>query len=170
MRGSIRVRLGSGITILTAPADGKGVEVKVERGLRHEWSRASLEGKDVVVVERTDLEDGLKSVFFWQLNGVILAADREEEDEGWLQMLVGGSWIPLQLFMIFRMLDNWPVFVDLGAWGMLGRWTEGVFTHTVLGVAGVLGWVGGVMAVRRERMPEGLWERASERKDIQGAK
>lgn len=156
VRGSIRLRVGSTTTILTAPANGEGTEVTVPIGARHEWGRATADGEEVVVVERTAPEDGAKSVFFWQLNGVVLGAGKEEE-RGWVQGLVGEWWIPLQLFVIFGVLDNWPVFLDLGSWGMVVRGVEWAVTRAVLAGAGVVGWVGGVEAVRKDRMPEGLW-------------
>ncbi|KAF2812141.1 uncharacterized protein BDZ99DRAFT_568882 [Mytilinidion resinicola] len=158
LHGSISLRLGTATTILTAPPDGTGIEVTVPRGVRHEWRRADspavkqVDGDgDVVVVERTDPADGAKSVFFWNLNGAILDGGR---GRGWW----GAAWLTMELLIVFRALDNWPVFVDLGAFGGVGRALEACVAHGVLGAAGAAGWLAGIQAVRRERMPGALWE------------
>ncbi|KAB5513347.1 hypothetical protein GE09DRAFT_980869 [Coniochaeta sp. 2T2.1] len=172
VRGSIRVRLGDRVQILSA-ADGTGKdeEVVIPRGVWHEWCRADAEEKkggeqeEVVVIERTDPEDGEKAVFFHNLNGVILQAQQGRAPvsvPGW----VVDWWVSLRLWLIFGVLDNYPVLLGVGDAGdgdgvisRVGRWLDWVVTHAVLGLAGWAGWVSGMNAVRREFMPEEEWQR-----------
>ncbi|MCJ1233927.1 hypothetical protein MMC14_001885 [Varicellaria rhodocarpa] len=60
LKGSVRVRLGDTFSIISVSkaGDNKPVDVKVDQYQMHEWSRADLDGEEVVVVERTDPVDG----------------------------------------------------------------------------------------------------------------
>ena len=54
------MRLGDTFSIISVSkaGDNKPVDVKVDQYQMHEWSRADLDGEEVVVVERTDPVDG----------------------------------------------------------------------------------------------------------------
>ncbi|KAF2488448.1 hypothetical protein BU16DRAFT_623489 [Lophium mytilinum] len=161
LHGSIRLRLGGGATLLTAPKSGEGIEITIPRFARHEWSRAggdAEDASDVVVIERTDPADGAKSVFFWNLNGAILEFS-ERRVQGWYAEF----WLMIELFSIFWALDNYPVFLDLSRFGGIGRGVEGCVTYLVLAAARGVGWIGGIDGVRRERMPRELWVESERR-------
>ncbi|KAF5570503.1 hypothetical protein FPHYL_1179 [Fusarium phyllophilum] len=119
VKGTIRVRLGDTRQVISA-TEGNQPEIKVPRYVWHEWQRAALEGEEVVVIERTDPDDNDKAIFFWNINGVILNSPKMLSDEtsvlsrlpSRLQGLFLDSWIPLNLFIIFRSLDNIPVFLN----------------------------------------------------------
>lgn len=184
MRGCISLRLGLTTRILSATeaAGGEeGVVVKVDRGVRHEWMRAdaspthSSKGRrrrrdaderpedwndDVIVEEWTAPADISKPLFFWNLNGV-LTSPASSFGSRWLPM-------PLQLFVIFNTLDNYPVFLPLEGhvvtpWvgedvGLkVERWVEYLIALFVLRVAGLVGGLVGVEAVSEERTPRELW-------------
>ncbi|KAH8902890.1 Cupin, RmlC-type, partial [Coniochaeta sp. PMI_546] len=192
LSGTIRVRLGDEVRVLSASApgggdgdgDGVGVEVRVDRYVWHEWGRAGdgeegEEGEeDVVVEERTEPEDGEKGLFFWNLNGVILRAQKWEMGRGWLtgwwlSRWLMGWWVEVNLFAIFWRLDNFPVFVDFAEgvrrWGwtvsegsvvaQVLRWLDWCWTHLVLMLASWVGWVVGVRPVRPEFTPREEYER-----------
>ncbi|KAJ9151109.1 hypothetical protein NKR23_g3197 [Pleurostoma richardsiae] len=182
IRGRVRVRLGGSTRTIDA-----GTEVRVDRNVWHEWSRAGPDGEDVVVVERTDPEDGQKAVFFWNLNGVILKAGEIAPPPyvpEWVHDLLLDVWVALNLFVIFRYLDNVPVFLDVV--GFLGRWgvaiSEGstiwltskgidrVWSHLVLMTAGWLGWLFGIKAVREEFTPQEAIQRWMHKGDSKEAK
>lgn len=115
IKGSVQVTLGS--QVRTISATDPETEVRVDRNVWHEWRRADIEAdEDVVVVERTDPEDGEKAVFFWNLNGVILRAQGLACPPYMPKLLHGillEVWVTLSLFAIFRVLDNIPVFVNI---------------------------------------------------------
>ncbi len=157
------MRLGGAEQIAIAGS----AEIKVDRGAWHEWSRAEADG-DVVVVERTEPADNEKAVFFWNLNGVILAAQRAApEGPTWLLSLRGlalDAWVTLNLFVIFHGLDNIPVLVNFAK--ILARFGLGdemdarllaldwACSHLVLAVVSGLGRLLGIHPVRREFTPD----------------
>ncbi|KAF5676106.1 hypothetical protein FHETE_2233 [Fusarium heterosporum] len=169
VQGTIRVRLGDSTQIISAP-DGPQTEIKVTRYVWHEWQRAAPDGEEVVVIERTEPDDNDKSIFFWNLNGVILNAPKMLNDNSSfvarlpkrLQGLFLDVWIPLNLFVIFRSLDNIPVFLNApeilnvsnkrlrGSAEIVDR----VLSHLVLFVACWVGWVMGVQPVQSRYTPE----------------
>jgi quercetin dioxygenase-like cupin family protein len=120
---------------------------------RHEWHRADAahpqSTTDLIVKEWTDPIDGQKEIFFRNLNSAILDANAAG--------LLNEIWLTLQLFMIFAVLDTYPVFwsgpksLRLGA-----RVVEWVVTHAVLRLALVLGGLLGLRAVWDEYTPESL--------------
>jgi len=178
IKGSIRIRLGDTVQIVSAPASADAnaspLEIRVNKGVWHEWSRADINadadgGKDaeeVVVIERTDPADGEKALFFWNLNGVILEAQRGVKPgfvPGWL----GGIWVMLSLFSIFDALDNIPVFLGVrdkvvrrgfvgkgSMWDGFVKGLEGLWSKGVLRVAATVVWMVGEGAVRRRFTPE----------------
>jgi hypothetical protein len=87
-------------------------------------------------------------------------------------------WAVLSQFIIFRELDNLPVFWDLGAGRLeesapvlrLAYALEALVTGSVLGVAGLLGKCCGVRVVGRERMPHLLWDEWERRESGGGKK
>jgi uncharacterized RmlC-like cupin family protein len=111
VKGSILVHLGDKTRVVSA-GDG---EVKIDRFVWHEWSRASPEGEDVVVIERTDPDDGEKQLFFRALNTVILGAQRIKKPSlipAWLFGILIDIWIMLNLCIVFKRFDNFPVFLN----------------------------------------------------------
>lgn len=157
VRGSIRLTLGSSQTTriisaggpkhLYSESGGGGGdedddqnEVRIDRGVWHEWRRADIEsGEDVVVIERTEPEDGEKTVFFWNLNGVLLKASKGGMPcppymPKRVHDLLVRIWVTLGLFTIFHKLDNVPVFVNvLRAFSERGfTFREGTLGHTLL--------------------------------------
>ncbi|KAJ1711633.1 hypothetical protein NYO67_6199 [Aspergillus flavus] len=132
------------------PSDGI---ITIPKFAVHEWSRVlDLEDSDVnneelIVQEWTDPADGLKEVFFRNLNSVIL----ERSGKGWFGSVV----FMLQLWTIFHKLDNWPVILD-GPFYV--RW---LLTHVVVGVGTRLGILCGLRAVYDEYTPKELIDRRS---------
>jgi hypothetical protein len=183
VKGSIRVRLGDERIILSA-ADGHQPEVKVPRFAWHEWQRAEPDGEDVVVVERTDPDEGDKALFFWNLNGVILSAPSLLRDPttlisrspAFLRGKLLDLYITLSLFVIFHSLDNFPVVIDVpslvptGArFRALGA-ADGIITHVLLSVSSALGWVIGLKPVRREFTPSDAYNDWWERRNASGGR
>ncbi|KAF2966394.1 hypothetical protein GQX73_g7177 [Xylaria multiplex] len=169
-RGSVRVRRDSEVqTVTVRPSDAP-----VEVAYPARDSNLSLDGEDVVVVERTDPADGEKPVFFWNLNGVIL----QQRPWWWPMEGLWAWWILLQLFVIFVELDNVPVMLDVKGWLVRAR-LYGALSQLMgetsvnrcakraderwsLLVLRAVHWVGrmlGVRAVRREFMPKDAYER-----------
>jgi uncharacterized RmlC-like cupin family protein len=64
VKGTIRVRLGNTTSIISAHDSPEPMEVKVERNVWHEWSRATPDGEEVIVIERTDPADHENHLFF----------------------------------------------------------------------------------------------------------
>ncbi|KAL1862788.1 hypothetical protein VTK73DRAFT_6647 [Phialemonium thermophilum] len=192
VQGRVRVRLGGLEKIVRAAGGGSEPapppEIRIDKNVWHEWSRADAgedddgeDDEDAVVVERTVPADGEKSVFFWNLNGVLLEAQRGVATRrapvallpAPLRSWVSDAWVTLSLFVIFAHLDNVPVLLDaLGlasrvgwtpGWdsppGRLLRRVDGLCSHVVLGAAAVLGWALGIRAVRLELTPDGALRR-----------
>lgn len=180
VKGTVRVVLGS--QVRTVSARDETAEVRVDRRVWHEWGRADAAGgDDVMVVERTDPEDGQKAVFFWNLNGVIVKAQTLECPPYMskpLHSMLLDVWVTLSLFSIFRDLDNIPVFSNvLGAFskrgftfadGTLGhillRATDGFISHLILFAVSWVAWGLGIRPVRTEFTPETVWQRWTETK------
>ncbi|KAI6775970.1 hypothetical protein HG530_002728 [Fusarium avenaceum] len=169
VQGTIMVRLDDSTKIISA-AEGNQPEIKVARYVWHEWQRAGPDGEEVVVVERTEPDDNDKSIFFWNLNGVILNAPKMLSDESsfasrlptGLQGPFLDFWIALNLFVIFRSLDNLPVF--LNAPGLfkvsdarlrsLLKMVDWLVSHVVLLIAYLLGKMAGIQPVRSSYTPD----------------
>lgn len=170
IKGSVQVTLDS--QVRTVSATDAETEVRVERNVWHEWRRADIEGdEDVVVVERTDPEDGEKAVFFWNLNGVILRAQGltcPPYMPKLLHSILLDAWVTLSLFAIFRGLDNIPVFVNvLQAFSKRGfvfadktlghnvlRGVDLVISRIILLLASSISLLFGIRAVREEFTPD----------------
>lgn len=170
IKGSVQVTLDS--QVRTISATDAETEVRVDRNVWHEWRRADIEGdEDVVVVERTDPEDGEKGVFFWNLNGVILKAQSLNCPPYMPKLLHGillEAWVTLSLFAIFRGLDNVPVFVNvLQAFSKRGfvfaektlghnvlRGVDLIISRIVLLLASGISLLFGIKAVREEFTPD----------------
>lgn len=185
--GSILLTLGSGSPsrIISASNDQEEEEeeIRIDRHVWHEWRRAEVDaGEDVVVVERTEPEDGQKAVFFWNLNGVLLTAGggnmpcppympRKIHD------VLVEAWVTLSLFTIFRELDNFPVFLNvLRAFAKRGfRFRDGTLGHTLLRTVDylvshlallVVAWISrafGIVAVRESFTPADARRRWTEK-------
>ncbi|KAF5540988.1 hypothetical protein FMEXI_8140 [Fusarium mexicanum] len=169
VKGTIRVRLGDSRQVISA-TDGNQPEIKVPRYAWHEWQRAAPDGEEVVVVERTEPDDNDKAIFFWNLNGVILNSPKMFSDEtsvvsrlpSRLQGLFLDVWIPLNLYIIFRCLDNIPVFLNVPDLsrvsddrlrGLLQN-IDTVISHLILLVASCVGSVLGLQPVKRKYTPD----------------
>lgn len=182
VQGTVRVRLGD--TVQTVIASQSGEEIRVAKNVWHEWSRAEPGGEDVIVVERTDPEDGEKAVFLWNLNGVILKAQSLVKPAivpGVIFGLLMDFWVTLNLFVIFRNLDNIPVFLNVaGVFSQRGftvvessrrhrllKRFDWAWSHAVLKIASILGRLLGVHAVREEfTPPEALHQWSSKNEAI----
>jgi uncharacterized RmlC-like cupin family protein len=154
VKGLVRVQLGDKIRVVSA-ADG---EIRVDRFVWHEWSRASPDGEDVIVIERTDPSDGEKRLFFRTLNAVILRAQRAKKPAltpPWLFGMFLDIWITLNLCIVFQRFDNFPVFFNfqkrfLGSPSSLNdrvliyralSTAEFLWTRLVLGTLYIVGWL-----------------------------
>lgn len=172
IRGTIRVRLGNTTRCITA-TDDEQPEIRVARYEWHEWQRAAPDGPEVVVIERTEPSDNDKAVFFWNLNGVILNAPKLLGDSSSLvarfptriQGLLLDFWVTLNLFVIFRYLDNVPVFLNAPdvlrsssgvAQGLLEN-MDWVVSHAILFAASWVGWTLGVQPVQRRYTPADVY-------------
>lgn len=170
VQGSVQVTLDG--QVRTISASDAQTEVRVDRNVWHEWRRADVEGnEDVVVVERTDPEDGEKAVFFWNLNGVILKAQGLTCPPYMPKLLHGillDVWVSLSLFTIFRGLDNVPVFVNvLQAFAKRGfvftektlghtslRSVDFFISHALLLLAHLISMLFGIRSVREDFTPD----------------
>lgn len=168
LQGSIQVQLGDSEQVVSATASSKP-EVEVPRFVWHAWQRATPhDGDDVVVVERTVPADGEKSLFFWNLNGVILDAPRMLETgvislfpSSGLRTVLLDFWVMLNLFVIFHHLDNCPVLVNfpekLRDSGAVSRrflvLADRVVTRTVLYLASWVGWLLNARPLRLKYTP-----------------
>ncbi|OJD35203.1 uncharacterized protein BKCO1_1800049 [Diplodia corticola] len=162
IKGNIRVRLGDTVQIISAPESAGVREIKVEKNTHHEWSREAVDGEDVVVMERTEPQDGEKAIFFWNLNGVVLDAPKTPKTT--LDQFLREIRLHLELFTIFRSLDNFPVFLDLAgsrAGGYLKSrqpslplLVEWFTTHFLLEAAAVLAVIWGIEPVQRKYTPQ----------------
>ncbi|KAI0140009.1 hypothetical protein F4776DRAFT_571439 [Hypoxylon sp. NC0597] len=145
LAGRARIAL-SGRTFDVGPEDGV---VTVPRRAVHEWRRADSprenqggregdedgDGGVLVVREWTEPRDGVKEVFFRNLNGLILDVAGGSRS--------GGALLELELWNLFWRADNYPVILGSG-------WLGGVATKVVMGAAVVLGWVVGCKGVYEE--------------------
>jgi uncharacterized RmlC-like cupin family protein len=174
VKGTIRVQLGNTTSIISADATTEPVEVKVDRFVWHEWSRAVPHGEEVIVIERTDPADHEKHLFFYNLNGVILQAQRMTKPEllpAWLFGLIMDFWVTFNLFLIFCTLDNFPSFLNLpGRLQQRGitlkeesatlravRTVEMHISHIVLGTASLVGSMISLQAVKENFTPQELY-------------
>ncbi|CAH0047697.1 unnamed protein product [Clonostachys solani] len=166
IKGSIRARVGDTWKVVTA-TDGEQPEVRIDRFVWHEWQRAGPEG-EVIVVERTDPADEEKSVFFWNLNGVILNPPSFLNKYAWtlswvprfVRDVFQGFWITLNLFVIFYHLDNFPAFSNANNLvPIIGKQVDQVASHAILYLATWIGWLLGVQPVRRVYTPSGAYDR-----------
>ncbi|KAK5989554.1 hypothetical protein PT974_11081 [Cladobotryum mycophilum] len=172
IKGSIKVRLGRTEQIVTATETSQP-EIKVDRFVWHEWKRATSDGEDVIVVERTDPGDGDKAIFFWNLNGVILNAGKLFDDHRSLgsylserfRGLIIDLWVTFNLFIIFRSLDNFPVFINVANTLPTAIYlhnttiqkalsiADWAASHFILGLASWFGHILGIRPVRPEYTP-----------------
>ena len=149
-QGAAKVTLG-GQTKIFRPSDGI---IVIPRYVIHEWSRVhTLEETDfghefadnLIVEEWTDPADGLKDIFFRNLNGVFF-----DETKGGTSHPRSQWWLTLQLWVIFHGLDNWPVLLDGPLWF---RW---VITHTALRTPVTLGKIWRLTPTYEEYTPDYL--------------
>ena len=140
--------------------------VVVERFTVHEWRRADDEGEELVVREWTEPGDGQKEVFFRMLNSFLTEPRPEKICRQFGFPLSRGEplvekWILLvQLLVIFRELDNWPVLA-----GTTTRvdWLNWIITHAVLWFVSWAGWFLGLEARYVEYLGESTIERIDQK-------
>ncbi|KAF2468579.1 uncharacterized protein BDR25DRAFT_265334, partial [Lindgomyces ingoldianus] len=176
IKGAIFIRRGDLIKIIsTKEADRSGrwgnSVIKIDPYVRHNWGRAEHYFCHVIVEEWTTPSDISKPLFFWNLNGILTSSSPPPTTffQRLARTLLGTNYITLQLFVVFRTLDNFPIFLDLGAVGD-GVWIRGTvakntargvefgLTYLVLVIAAAVGWLVGFKAVGEERTPGDLWE------------
>ncbi|KAJ4319925.1 hypothetical protein N0V84_006108 [Fusarium piperis] len=173
IKGTIRVQLGTTVQYISA-TENEQPEIKAARYVWHEWQRAEPDG-EVVVIERTVPDDNEKAIFFWNLNGVILDAPRLLNDTSSIISRLPSSfkgpaidfWITLNLFVIFRNLDNIPVFLNApnslntsnSTVLSLLRGFDSLVSHAVLLLASWGGWALGVQPIQSQFTPADVYER-----------
>ena len=141
IQGSALVTVGSRTQSMTAST---GL-ITIERGVLHEWRRDPNGNGDLIVEEWTDPADGQKELFFRNLCSSILdmtATPPCVASPRWFPL---DWWITLQLFMVFKEFDNYPVLSS----GTLMKPT----TYVVLFLAQVLGYALGLRATYPQYMP-----------------
>lgn len=148
IQGIARISLGSQ-TFLLSPSDGT---IVIPRYTVHEWSRADRLPDEsfyaqfehaLVVQEWTDPADGLKCIFFRNLNTVILDETSKGGDR-----LFSRWWFQTKILVIFHYFDNFPVY-----WSEPG-WLRSTLTHVVLSVAALIGQVCGFQPPYMEYKPD----------------
>lgn len=164
LKGRVKVILEGEEMIIDAKSSSETITVTVPRGARHEWSRADAAfGDDVVVVESTDPPDGEKQIFFWCVNGTVLEGVGNIKASGSKFGRIFYDWLLWwRLCLVLRELDNWPVMLDTGIWSRAiprVRDIEGWFTWVVMILATFLGGLCGMRGVRKEFLPEEVWDR-----------
>jgi len=145
------------------PDDGV---VVVERFTVHEWRRADDKGEELVVREWTEPGDGQKEGFFRMLNS-FLTEPRPEKIYRQLgcplslgEPLVEKWVVLVQLLVIFRELDNWPV---LAGTARRVDWLSWTITHAVLWFVSWTGWFLGLEARYVEYLGESMIERIDQK-------
>ena len=139
--GTALVTLGAVTRSFTAAS---GI-ITVKRGTIHEWRRDPSDDTVLVVEESTDPADGQKELFFRNLSSALLDMTATPSRAPAPLGIPTGWWINLQLFVIFKAFDNYPV-LNTGPAGTF-------FTHSALYFAGIMGLLLGVKAVYNEYTP-----------------
>ena len=141
-KGTALVTSGSQTRSLTP----SGSAVVVERGTIHEWRRDPSDEGVLVMEEWTDPADGEKELFFRNLCSSLLdmtASPSRAPPPFWLSL---DWWITLQLLLIFREFDNYPLFYS----GITSR----LATYLILPLAHLLGLMLGLRARYSNYTPE----------------
>ena len=149
MAGSILLTVGRSTRRVTHE-DGV---LEIPRFTVHQWFRDPCDATsdDVVVKERTIPADGQKEGFFRTLNSFLMEPVPKSMHEPmpwplcWLETFTENWVVVVQLFIIFKHFDNYPVLVSRGS-GFLS-WAV---THVCLAVAQVFGGLLGLQAVYPE--------------------
>lgn len=147
--GRARIML-DGNTRVYGPSDGV---IEVPKFTIHEWQREAKgyaradgeEMKDLVVREWTVPADGQKEMFFRMLNSYLIEPEPQRLHRWlplpssllvWLEQRV----VLLQLFTIFREMDNWPTFDEEAN---RADWQTWAVTHTYIQCSWLVGnWLG----------------------------
>jgi hypothetical protein len=157
IQGSIRVVLGNEEHIITAQPeqiDSDQNVLVVEIGVRHEWCRAVVDdGVEVIVEESTDPRDGMKTVFFWAVNAVVLEGIEQIKSS----KSAFGRWFAewllwWKLMIVFWELDNRPVMYGSRAD------VQSLSTFGVLALSSFLGSFCRLDVIREDTMPVSVWE------------
>lgn len=184
----LSAKAGGQVSIRTGRLIKSGLEIEIPKYMRHNWGRADHyltsrrtlpagvrvhrpkdTDEEAVVEEWTDPSDITKLLFFWNLNGVITSPPVTLSGmQTVAKTILGGWWVPFQLFIIFWDLDNWPIFLNMehtsepflpkGIGMRLERWVDHIATYIVLSIAKALGCILDMKAVKQERTPDELWK------------
>ena len=139
--GSALITLGTFTRSVTASSG----PIAIERGVIHEWHRDPSDDALLVVEESTDPADGQKELFFRNLSSALLDMTAIPSRAPPPLGVPLGWWVNLQLLVIFKAFDNYPVLRP----GLVGTFP----TYSVLNTAAVLGLLLGVRAAYEEYTP-----------------
>lgn len=105
IQGTALITIGSTTRSYTA-SDGL---IIVERGVLHEWKRDLADDQSLIVEEWTDPMDGEKELFFRNICSSIIDLTGASTMTDLNSMLPLDWVIKLQILVIFRAYDNYPV-------------------------------------------------------------
>jgi hypothetical protein len=199
VKGAVFVELNGKTKLISALAGGElkatgqlvqpGLTIEVPRYAFHSWGRLEHNNdsarsrrrvqkdflpedwsEEVVVEEWTNPSDIAKSLFFWNLNGILTVPGDtiQPKRQSIAKALLGSLWVDLKLFVVFWELGNWPVFhvlrnvspaTDsyLRTLRVLDA-AEIFVSFGILLIAKLLGVLLGLKAVDQRRTPDALWE------------
>jgi mannose-6-phosphate isomerase-like protein (cupin superfamily) len=138
VQGSALVTVGSETRCLSK-LDGL---ITIEQHVLHEWKRNPENSEPLIVEEWTDPADGQKELFFRNLCSSILDITANPSRAPPPIGINLDWWITLQLLMIFREYDNYPVIYS----GFMAR----PITYISLFIMTILGKILGLQANYRE--------------------
>lgn len=143
LQGRASVTLGS----ITKTYESTDNDIRIDRFVIHEWQRASEDGDELVMQAWTDPADGVKEVFFRNLNSIIL--DVENATNEFSRLLPTDWWVTWQILTISPGLDEFPVLVERFGRGLLAKAVSGV----LLWVVARIGWLVGLKWSYKEYTP-----------------
>lgn len=143
LQGRAIVRLDKQIKEL-GPEDGI---IEVPKYTVHEWRGAPADASQqaLIVREWTVPEDGQKEGFFRMLNSYLTEPQASLLYQPpvlmprWVERRIERWIVTLQLFIIFRTWDNWPVL-----YGDDSGWISWITTHVAFGLSSWVGFVFGL--------------------------
>lgn len=149
LQGRASVRLGNQVKEY-GPEDGI---IEVPKYTVHEWRNVpgNRQQQALIVREWTVPEDGQKEGFFRMLNSYLtepqasLLYQPPISLPRWTDGMVEKWIVTLQLFIIFRSWDNWPVI-----YGDDSGWISWTTTHLIFWLSSWVGWVFGLRGIYDE--------------------
>lgn len=162
LQGRALVRLGNQLREF-GPEDGI---IEVPKYTVHEWRRAPGNHLQQALVARewTVPEDGQKEGFFRMLNSFLtepqaaLLYQPPISMPEWAERWIERWTVTLQLFIIFRSWDNWPVL-----YGNDSGWVSWMVTHVTFWVSSWVGFVFGLHGVYDEYIDQSALVRGRDR-------